>query len=482
MRRLVTISIAAVIALAALALAAGPFFGLLPDTSGLPPLPQVDSSAFEPGVQEKIEKALAAARANPTDPAAVGELGMMLQAYQEYASAAEAYQRAGLLEPESFNWLYYRGVALILASKSEEALGVLQQALDRRPDYAPLRLQLGSLFLAKGDTENAELHYRAALERDPMSAIPYFGLGQALKTQGQLEAAAVQFRKALSLAPRFAAAHYAIALTYRDLGNQERASHHLELSERHEETRPPVHDPLLAAVNDLEESATRYRHRARELTARGRNDAAIRELLKALEFDSESVLVHIDLAQNYSAVGRPGKAEEHYRTALGINPNAQSARFSYSRFLIDQARLSEAAEVVRELLEINPHSAQAHVRMGSVLDEQGHREEAMRHYRIALENDPKLPQANYLLALHLVESGDLIAAESHLEKALQIDEFARGVLQYEIGLAFGQSGYPDKAIAYLEQARQSAIQTGRQPLLAKVERAIDELSQRAEAQ
>jgi tetratricopeptide (TPR) repeat protein len=386
------------------------------------------------------------------------------------------------LEPENFTWVYYQGVALIFASESEAALEVLQEALDRRPDYAPLRLQLGSLFLARGDTENAELHYRAALERDPTSAIPYFGLGQVLKTQGQLEAAAVQYRKALSLAPRFGSAHYAIALTYRDLGIQERASHHLELSERHEKTQPPVRDPLLAAVIDLEESATRYRHRAREHASKGRNDAALRDLLKALEFDSESVLVHVDLAQNYSAVGRPGKAEEHYRAALGINPNAQSARFSYSRFLIQQARLSEAAEVIQELLKINPHSAQAHVRMGSVLDQQGSREGAMRHYRIALENDPKMPQANYLVALHLIAGGDLVGAESHLEKALQIDEAAQGVLQYEIGLAFGQSGYPDKAIAYLEQARQSAIQTGRQPLLAKVKQSIDELSLEAEAQ
>ena len=106
----------------------------------------------------------------------------------------------------------------------------------------------------------------------------------------------------------------------------------------------------------------------------------------------------------------------------------------------------------------------------------------MGHYRLALENDPNLPRANFQVALHLIESGDLVAAEPYLEKALQVDEFARAVLQHQIALVYGRSGYPDKALAYLQQARQSAIQTGRQPLLAELERAIGEWSQEANTQ
>ena len=90
------------IVLAALALAGAYALWWLATDPGLPPLPEVDPSSFAPGVREQVEEALAAARADPRNPAAVGKLGMVLHAYGEFGSAGAAYGRARALEPESF--------------------------------------------------------------------------------------------------------------------------------------------------------------------------------------------------------------------------------------------------------------------------------------------------------------------------------------------------------------------------------------------
>src|SRR5689334_19782801 len=65
-----------------------------------PPLPSVDLSAFQPGVREVIEDALSKAQAHPDDADAVGRLGMVLHAHDQFAAAVKSYQRACSLDPK----------------------------------------------------------------------------------------------------------------------------------------------------------------------------------------------------------------------------------------------------------------------------------------------------------------------------------------------------------------------------------------------
>ena len=469
------------IVLAALALAGAYALWWLATDPGLPPLPEVDPSSFAPGVREQVEEALAAARADPRNPAAVGKLGMVLHAYGEFGSAGAAYGRARALEPESFAWIYYHGRVLARTARAEEGFEVLQEAASLRPEYAPLWIELGDLLLAQGDPAEAILYYRAALKHDPQSAIGRYGLGQALKARGQTGAAAEEYREALALAPQFGAAHYALALAARDLGEEEQARRHFGLYQSHQQTLAPARDPLIAAVVELKRSAMTHTTRATELAGAGKTDEAIEELLAALELDPQYLPAHANLIQFYSNQNRFDKAERHFRAAVASGSPAPTARLHYARSLIQQQRLLEAVPVLEELLAINPYTAEGHVLLGSILDEQGHGEEAIRHYRTALENAPNYPQANLGIALHLLRAGDLAAAEPYVEKALRIGDFDRGLVQYRVALAYGQAGHPVTAVAYLQAARQSATAAGRWRLVAEVDRALGEWKQRVGA-
>ena len=69
-----------------------------PRAGSLPDLPHLNIDNFLPAVREQVQKAYAAAEANPKTPRRSGQLGMVLDAYEQYDAAAVCYRRAQLLD------------------------------------------------------------------------------------------------------------------------------------------------------------------------------------------------------------------------------------------------------------------------------------------------------------------------------------------------------------------------------------------------
>jgi tetratricopeptide (TPR) repeat protein len=62
---------------------------------------------------------------------------------------------------------------------------------------------LADALFAKGDLEEAKMHYTAALSADPNLAVAHNSLGRLYLTQGQISQAIVQFGEALRLDPGY---------------------------------------------------------------------------------------------------------------------------------------------------------------------------------------------------------------------------------------------------------------------------------------
>ena len=102
-----------------------------------PPLPEVSTASFLPAIRQSIEAAVADAKANPDNAAAVGRLGMVLHAHQQLVSARLCYRRASLLDARNAGWKYYLGVV----NDGPAAVEPLRAALRLR-DYLPAELKL----------------------------------------------------------------------------------------------------------------------------------------------------------------------------------------------------------------------------------------------------------------------------------------------------------------------------------------------------
>lgn len=95
-------------------------------------------------------------------PELIGDLGLIQEAEGDYEAAAASYRRALDIEPElDLHWRL--GRALRILGRPDEALAVLERALDHRPSDPYRHLQMAYLREATGDIAGAVEHLRSAL-------------------------------------------------------------------------------------------------------------------------------------------------------------------------------------------------------------------------------------------------------------------------------------------------------------------------------
>ncbi len=436
----------------------------------LPELPQLNIANFLPAIRQQIEVAYAEAQTNPNSAEASGRLAMILDAYQQYESAAVCYQRAHLLDRGAFRWLYYLGWTQSAEGKHEEAAATLREALRLNPEYLAAQLKLAEGLLADGNREPSRDLYEAILKKHPDSAAAHYGLGRVYATQGDLKAAAASYLKACELFPAYGAAHYALALAYRKLGETVKARQHFSLYEENKTTVPPLDDPLRSAVRDLDLSAQSHLRKALVLDQTGKIEAAIAEHEKALQIDPQEVQAHINLISLYGRLGQFEKAEQHFRAAINLHPNRADAYYDYGVLLISQRKDLEAERALRQALQINPFYAEAYNNLGYLYEQQGRLEEALQQYREAIENRPNYRLAHFHIGRILVNQGRYNEAIEHFLKTLAPEDASTPGYLYALAATYARAGDRESALRYAHKAREGAVARGQTQLLRSIDR------------
>lgn len=445
----------------------------------IPPLPQINPGDFEPAMQAEVQQAYAAARDNPENAALNGRLGMLMQSFQQLEFAEVCYRRALFSAPDEFRWGYYLGLVLVLSGKHAEAVTVLKSALLQQPDYLPARLRLAESLIGIGSLEESEEIYQRILEKEPGAAEAYYGLGRIATARKKTDAASEYYRKACELFPNYGAAHYALAIAYRDLGDREKAKEHFALNKKFQTTMPPLQDPLLDAITELNEGAIYHLKKGVGLGAAGRIDEAIAEHERALEIDPKMVQAHLNLINYYGRIGRLDRAEEHYAAAMALNPNLAELHYDYAILKGLRGDLTQAAEAFKRALEINPSYPEAHNKYAYLLMTQGQLVEAEREYRLALENDPNLRAAHFNLARILIQQEKLEEAIEHLLKTLEPEDENTPRYMYALGAAYYRAGNAGEALRYIREARSRAMSLGQKDLLTSIEKDLSVLEHKA---
>jgi serine/threonine-protein kinase len=257
-------------------------------------------------------------------------------------------------------------VALAVRLRSDEAAGLLRQALARHPDDFWLSFELGHQ-LAKEEPAEAAGYYRAALALRPGSVVVCNNLGNALRTQARWTEAEQQLRAAIYLDRKF-------ALPHNNLGDV--------------------------------------------LYGQGRREEAAEELRAAIRLDPKYASPHNNLGNVLRDQGRPEEAAEEYRAAVRLDPGYALPHNGLGLVLYDQGRREEAAEEFRAATRLDPRYASPHNRLGLVLNDQGRREEAAQEYRAAIRLDPKFARAYYNLGNVLRDQGKPEEAAREYQRAL----------------------------------------------------------------
>ena len=442
----------------------------------LPPVPAIGLERFEPEVRAQMEAVERAVRQTPEDPAANGKLGMVLQAYEQYELARPCYERARQGAPRDFRWAYLLGIVRAELGDEEGATAALRESLVLDASSVAAQLRLADSFFAAGKWEESAALYDRLVRRTPPLPQGYYGLGRVAVARRDPAAAAEHYRRAVDLFPRYGAALYALGVVKRQLGQREEAKEWLARAQLLQRSHPPLDDPVLREVAELNLGAQQHLRRGIAYEAAGRLADSITEHERALALNPGLVQAHLNLISIYGRTGEPGKAEAHYRAALTQQPNLPELHYNYGVLLVSLNRIEEAKGAFQRSLEIEPTYAEAHHNYAVLIEREGRLEEAAAHYRRAIEARPGYRSAHFLLGRILVNLDRPREAIPEFERSLEPEDAETATYAYALGATYARLGERGRATTYLQRALRLATTHRLAPLATRIERDLQILT------
>ena len=234
-------------------------------------------------------------------------------------------------------------------------------------------------------------------------------LGAVYLAKKQFDDAEAEFQKALRIDPASAQGLAGMASVEEGRGNPDRALEYLQSIAR-------------------QESGSSYPTvlKIAELFIRMGKPGDGAAYLKGLEpghsrSEASDLALQIGLGMLYSAAGRPVDAEAALRQALVIDPTSVPAMQEAFALYDRQGRAAEMKPMIQVALRKNPHSAMHHIWLGLVLRRQDDLKGAEAEFKRAVEAAPDLVGALANLGSLYLQEGRADDAVTVLQQALRQD-------------------------------------------------------------
>jgi tetratricopeptide (TPR) repeat protein len=303
---------------------------------------------------------------------------------------------------------YADGFRLLHAGRYDEAVAMLQQAIERDP------------LAATDDTLDERVHAAAAL-RD----------GSLTDAIARLERAVVQRPDATELRRILAVAYAG------------------------DERYGPSLEQLSAAIQrDGRDERSRLTS-VEILIASGQTDAAERMLVETIAVLPESAQAHYRLARLYQAQSRIQEAIAAF-TSSAERPVLVGRDFLYETIAalrVSEGEFSDAITASRMELEVNPNNAAAHRRLGDLYAQEGRLGESLAEFAAALLIDPRDADTHASRAQTLLRMSRFADAVAAARTAVSLRP-SHEAAHYALGTALLRTGKTDEGLATLQKFEQ----------------------------
>jgi len=169
----------------------------------------------EKQAREAFEKA---AKASPSDPAALYQLATLNRLQHRYDDALVQLDQILQLEPGNVQALGAKVSVYMAQKQPHKALSFLDQKLREHESNARLAAVLfqmrGTLLFSQKEYKQSEADFKEALELDPELMQPYFSLARLYQVQGETEKAIAQYQALLDKQPELILAYMALGVLY----------------------------------------------------------------------------------------------------------------------------------------------------------------------------------------------------------------------------------------------------------------------------
>lgn len=189
---------------------------------------------------------------------------------------------------------------------------------------------------------------------------------------------------------------------------------------------------------------------------------ARQHFLRAIELDPSYALAYGGLADTYTFLGSYGVlpmgeayslGRDAARTALGLDDTLAEAHNSFAAISADfYWEWAEAERHFKRAVELNPNYETAHSFYASYLAHMGRHEEALTFARRARDLDPASPDALHNLGVVHYFARRYDDAITQFRETLDLDS-SRGGTRVMLGRVYVAKGLPDRALGELERAK-----------------------------
>ncbi|MBS1825098.1 MAG: tetratricopeptide repeat protein [Acidobacteria bacterium] len=296
----------------------------------------------------------------------------------QFAQAAEHYQKAVEADGKDWTARFHLGLALSLFNKDAEAIVAYRKVLEDQPGLYEAQLNLGVLLLRQKSADEAEKLLAAAVEKKPKEYRPQYYLGEARSALGNGEGAETAYRAALEAQPKSAEAALGLGRVLVKAAKWEDAERYYRLAAEDAEykrallelaagyERAKMQEKAVALYRLFPEDAG-ARERAGELLLEGgKAGDAVPDLEKAYQ-QSPTNANRLALATAYLRTKQAGKALPLLQQATVEEPNHLELRLYYGRALRDQRDFPNAAREFFRATQIKPDSKEAWNELSAML-------------------------------------------------------------------------------------------------------------------
>lgn len=422
----------------------------------LPAIPVVgeDQTSVDAAVREQIDQARESLEAAPRDARANGHLGMLYELYQSPDAALVCYERASLLDPQSFEWQYLLARLRHLMGFSDESLAALDSALAIRDDYVPAWTLLGDIQFELGALDESKEAHEKALTLTPGTVTSMLGLTRIHLQNDEYDSAIELLGRALKAAPQYSPLHYNIALAYRGTGQTDLAKQHFDLAASTSDAVPDP-DPIVAQLQGLRVGAHRIYGQAHQAYTQGRFGEAIRLANEALDADPEHKSAHGLLGMSYMSANQPREAAEAFEQALERNPTNLGYLRHHALIMLQMQNLDAAQTSFEKLHALGGNHPDDHYLYGVLLSQQQKIDEAQSAFEKALERKSDHAQAREqlvrILEYRLAQAPAPEEVTTFLTRLTELNPTDTRNWA-ALGLVLAQQGRSDEAIGKLEKA------------------------------
>jgi len=310
------------------------------------------------------------------------------------------------------------------ATEYSAAIGIYEDLIELRPEWAAPRVRLGQIYLAEGRWAEAENAFALALETNSSETHALAGLAEVAHHRGELQAAIHLCRRALALDPSDSELRYRLSQAYVEMSRFSEAEDELHRILSQETNYQGAHY-LLGATLAIENPALALEHLRiaasdEELALAVRAAEMVQILTSGGEPTAQDQIAD-QLARWYLRHEMPSLALSQLERLMELHPNNYTARAYLGYALFSMGRHDSARDTLREVTQLCPQNPLGYYFLGVLHRSEGYYSTALWDFKRSLRLDPSNAAVYAEIADTYSRLGQYVAAEEWYRAAPAVD-------------------------------------------------------------